>query len=186
MKKKILIAIKDDFTRKVYSRVFQEEKFKVLETENGKKALALAKEEAPDIILADVSLSELGGLELIKALKKEPSTQGIPVMVFAQVGRKEDNLKVIELKAKDFIVGVLTSPLDVVLRAKMHLGEQKAYHLKVLKEDNEIKELAKDLGYRTTLTCPHCGSLLFLFLTRDLNKGKDYFKVSFICSQCGK
>lgn len=184
MNEKVLIAIKDDFTRKLYSRVFTDEKFEVLEAENGEKSLALAKKETPDIILVDVLLSKIGCFDLMKALKKEPATRKIPIMVFAQVGREEDRLRAIELEAKDFIVGVLTSPPDVVLRAKMHLGEQKIYRLPVLKDVSGTKELAKDLGYVAGLTCSRCGSPLVLSLIRDLSRGKNYFKVSFICSKC--
>jgi len=185
MPKKILIAIRDNFIRKMYSKIFEEGGFEILETDNGKKALDLAKKEVPDIILADIFLPEIGGFELIKSLKEETATQRIPVMIFTQVEREEDRLQAMELEAKDFIVGALTPPLEIILRAKILLGEQKTYRLAVLKNFKDAKNLAKDLGFSPTLTCSHCGSSLLLFLMMDLSKGKNYFKVSFICPQCG-
>jgi CheY-like chemotaxis protein len=71
MKHKILVAIKDEFIRKTYVGVFREEGFEILETDNGEAALNLTEKENPDIILADVFLSPIGGLELIEALKKK-------------------------------------------------------------------------------------------------------------------
>ena len=182
--KKILIAINDDFTREVYSKIFRDTKFEVLETKDGKEALNLAKKEKPDIILADVALPEIGGLELLETLKEDTLTRRIPVIIFTQSERTEDRERAIELEAKDFLVGVLISPREVVLKVKAHLGEQKSYQIPINKDLDEVKELAMDLGYAPTLTCPKCGSSLQLFLIRDLSKGKNYFKVSFICPKC--
>jgi len=188
--RKIIIAIQDEFTQRLYFRLFREEKFKVLEAKNGKEALDLAKKEVPDIILADVFLPKDGGLGLLKSLKKEVITQRISVVIFAQTEKKEDRSKAMELGAKDFIVGILTPPPEVVLRIRTVLEEQKTYRLLICKENldkvDKIKELAEDLGYSSTLKCLHCGSPLCLFLIRDLTKGKNYFKVSFICPKCFK
>jgi len=182
--KKILIAIDDDFIRMVYSRIFADEKFEVLKTKSGKEALDLAKKEMPDIILADVSLSEIGGLELLEALKKETLTKRIPIVIFAQSEKGEDRKKAMELEAKDFIVGILMSPPEVLLRVKAHLGEEKTYQLAIGRDLKEVKDLARDLGYHPNLLCPKCNIPLHLFLIRDLTKGKNYFKVSFICPRC--
>ena len=183
MPKKILIAIKDDFYLKVYSQIFQEEGFEVLKTDNGKEALDLTKKEIPDLILADVSLSEMGGFELMRLLKEEITTKKIPVMIFTQIEREEDRSQAMELEAKDFIVGVSAPTSEVILRAKIILGEQKTYRLAILKNE-DAKKLAQDLEYSPALICPRCGSTLLLSLMRDLSKGKNYFKVSFICPQC--
>ena len=179
--KKILIAIDDNFIRKVYSKVFADEKLEVLETKSGKEALDLAKKETPDIILADVSLSEMGGLELLESLKKETLTQKIPIIIFTQLEREGDRKKAMELEAKDFILGILTPPPEVLLRVKTHLGEEKTYQLAISKDSKEAKDLAKDLGYNPNLICPKCNTPLHLFLIRDFTKGKNYFKISFIC-----
>lgn len=183
--KKILLAIYDDFTRKIYVELFQKERLEVLETNNGKEALNLAIKEIPDIILVDIFLSEIKGFELVGLLRKEAVTQKIPIIIFTQIEKKEDRLKTIELEAKDFIVGTTTPPLDVVLRIKAHLGEQKTYRVLIREEQESVKELLKDLGYSPILKCPRCGSTLLLFLIRDLSKGLNYFKVSFLCPKCG-
>ena len=182
--KKILIAISDDFTRYVYSQVFREEKFEVLETRSGKETLNLAKSEKPDIILADILLLEIGGLELLKTLREEPLTKKIPVVIFTQLEKEGDKLKAMDLGAKDFIVGTFTPPLEAVLRIKIALGEEKTYRLTIPENLVVVQELAKDLGYNPSLKCLKCGNLLSLFLIKDLSKGKNYFKISFICPKC--
>ena len=182
--KKILIAIDNNFIREVYSKVFADEKLDVLETKSGKEALDLAKKETPDIILADASLSEMGGLELLESLKKETLTKKIPIIIFTQSEREGDRKKAMELEAKDFIVGDLMPPLEVLLRVKTHLGEEKTYQLAISKDLKEAKDLAKDLEYNPNLICPKCNTPLHLFLIRDFTKGRNYFKISFICPRC--
>lgn len=183
---KILLAIYDDLLRRTYAELFREEKFEVLETKNGREALNLALREIPDIVLADVVLLEMSGLGLMKFLSENPSTQKMPVVIFSPIEREEEKIEAMELGARDFIVGAMTSPREVVTKVKIHLGFQKTYQF-LIEEKNfdTAKEIKKDLGYSPVLECPRCGSPLVLFLMRDLSKGKDYFKASFTCQRCG-
>lgn len=182
--KKILIAIGDNFVRRIYSEVFIAEKFEVLDAKNGKEALDLAKREAPDMILADISLTETSGLELLGILKGDVLTQKIPVIIFTQSEREGDRRKAVELEAKDFVVGVFNSPAEVVLRVKAHFGEEKSYKLAIDRNAKDAKELAMDLKYNPELICPNCKTPVQISLMRDLSKGKNYFKVSFVCPKC--
>lgn len=185
--KKILIAIDEDFVRRVYSSLFQEEGFQVIEAKGGKEALDLARKETPDIILADISLSEMNGLELLKSLKKEELTKKIPVVICARFENEEIRKKAIELEAKDFIERSRTTPPEVVLKIKIHLGEQRTYQLIIgqdLYPNQKLSKLSEDLGYEGSLKCHRCRNPLSLFLIRDFSKGKNYFKVSFKCPKC--
>ncbi|GAI86677.1 unnamed protein product [marine sediment metagenome] len=81
--KKILIAIDNDFMRETYSEVFKAEDFEVLKTKNGKEVLDMAKQMKPDIIIADIELSEMEGFRVLEAIKKDPDIKDIPVIIFA-------------------------------------------------------------------------------------------------------
>ena len=130
--KKIIIAIKNDFIREAYSGVFQEKGFSVFETKDGRDALLLVAKEKPDIIIADVNLIGMGGLEVLKTLRQEEG-QKIPVIIFTQIERKEEKTKAIDLEAKDFIVATNVTPLEVVRKVKIALGEQKSYLVSIQK-----------------------------------------------------
>jgi DNA-binding response OmpR family regulator len=181
MAKKILIAIESDFTREIYCQAFKNEKFEVFETKDEKEVLNLVSKKNPDIILVDVSLPKINGFKILKILKENPLTKKIPVILFRQMEQKGEREKAIELEAKDFVIGVLTSPSELVSRVRMHLGEGKTYLFPVDVNLEEVKKLAKDLGYDPRLFCKKCSKPLSLFLIRDLGRGKNYFKVSFIC-----
>lgn len=182
---KILLAIYDDISRKVYKELFLEEGFFVLETKNGEEAIKLATTEKPDLVLADVNLLGNGGFGILKNLHTNKETKNTPVLIFSQIGREEEVREAMELGAKDFIVGAITSPRELVTKVKIHLGLQKTYRLLIDEKSGKIaRELRKDMGYLPEYECPRCGFLMHLFLMRDLSKGKDYFKVSFTCPNC--
>ena len=184
--KKILIAIDNEFTRETYIEVFKSENFEVLSAKNGKEAFNLAKDELPDIVLADIALSKMGGFELLQAIRKEPSTRIIPVIIFTQIERKKDRMKAIELEAKDFVSSATVTPAEVVRRVRIALGEQKTYRIFPQKHLYDAKELITDLGYTYDFKCPDCGNDLVFHLIRDLSKGKKYFILSVICPKCNK
>ena len=184
--KKILIAIDNDFVRETYTEVFKEENFEILRTKNGEEALSLAKEKKPDIILADITLSEMGGFELLKALKEDSSTNEIPVIIFAPIEKQKDRIKAMELEAKDFISAANVTPAEVIRRVKIALGEQRSYRISITKNLADAKQLITDLGYTYDFKCPECGSDLVLNLIRDLSKGEKYFIVSVFCPECKK
>lgn len=182
--KKILIAIDNDFIREAYSEVFKREGFEVSETKSGVEALDLAGKKKPDVILADIVFAGMEKFELLEKLKKELSTKDIPVVIFAQLERRENRRKAMELEAKDFITAAGVSPIGVVRKVRIILGEQKSYRIKILKESDGIKELVKDLNCDTDLQCPKCGSNLEMCLIRDLSAGKSHFIISFVCPEC--
>lgn len=184
--KKILIAIDNDFVRETYSDVFKEENFEVFTTKKGKEAIDLAKSELPDIIIADIGLSEMGGFKLIETLREDDFTKKIPVIVFCQIEKEKDREKAMELEVKDFITAVVVTPIEVVRRVKIALGEQKSYKIFPTKNLYDAKDLITDLGYTYDFKCSGCGNDLVFHLIRDLSKGEKYFILSVICPECGR
>ncbi len=180
---KILIAVDNDFIREAYYEVLTKENFSVLETKDGKEALSLIKKEKPDAVLLDVLLSEMGGFEVMEAMKKDEDIAQIPVIIFAQLERREDKLKAMELEAKDFISAANVSPVEVIRRIKILLGAQKSYTIEP-KKTEDLEELVKDLGGDAQLKCSKCGKDKKIHLIRDLSRGQNEFILSFVCPKC--
>lgn len=90
--------------------------YRVLEAADGEAGLALAKARVPDIVLSDVMMPKLGGLELCRALKSDPETDFIPVILLTAKAAPEDKLDGLGELADDY----LTKPFDVAeLRARI-------------------------------------------------------------------
>lgn len=88
-----------------------------LEAEDGPEALELAKRSLPDLILLDVMLPNMDGNELLKRLKADPDTKGIPVVMLTAKGEEIDRVLGLELGADDYIVKPF-SPRELLLRIK--------------------------------------------------------------------
>ena len=84
---------------------------------SGEEAWRLAREAGPDLVLLDVMLPELDGLEVCKSLRKDPATSGIPILMLTARVAEIDRVLGLELGADDYV----TKPFSVrelVLRVK--------------------------------------------------------------------
>lgn len=92
------------------------EYFDVFTAMNGQDALACAEEHIPDIVLLDVMMPQMDGIEVCKRLKANPKLQHIPVIMITALDQPEDRVRGLEAGADDF----LTKPVnDVALFARL-------------------------------------------------------------------
>ena len=88
----------------------------------GEQALQIAHDEKPDIILLDILLPGLGGFDILKALKEDPVTQPIPVVILSNLSQKDDIEKGKELGAVSFLIKATVNLDEIVAEAKRVLG----------------------------------------------------------------
>jgi CheY-like chemotaxis protein len=79
--KKVLIADDTKMMRQLALSFLGKFECAVVEAENGREALDLARQEHPDLILLDVSMPEMDGPDVLRALREDPTTQGIPAIM---------------------------------------------------------------------------------------------------------
>jgi DNA-binding response OmpR family regulator len=91
--------------------------FQVLAAADGKEALARARRELPDVILLDLMLPEVDGLEVCKILRRDPATAGIPILMLTARAAEIDRVLGLELGADDYVTKPF-SPRELVLRVK--------------------------------------------------------------------
>jgi len=84
---------------------------------DGQKGLELAEEKLPDLILLDLILPGMDGLEVCKSLHQNPSTKSIPVVMLTARGEEVDRIVGFELGADDYIVKPF-SPRELILRIR--------------------------------------------------------------------
>jgi two-component system alkaline phosphatase synthesis response regulator PhoP len=93
------------------------EGYKVLTAENGIDALKAAKKECPSLIVLDIMLPGMQGLEVLRELKKRPESQNIPVILLTAKGEELDKVLGLELGADDYVTKPF-SPRELVARVK--------------------------------------------------------------------
>ena len=105
--------------------------FDVIKAGDGVSALAQARDTLPSLIVLDLMLPEMSGLEVCRVLKKEPSTNQIPIIMLTGKAEVADRIVGLELGADDYLTKPF-SPRELVLRVKS-----------VLRRGNETPEIAE-------------------------------------------
>jgi len=88
--RKVTILLADDskFLRLATERALARAGYEVLTADDGEQALQIAREKTPQVILLDMILPKISGLDVLKALKKDPLTAGIAVVAFTALSNK--------------------------------------------------------------------------------------------------
>ena len=95
----------------------EREGFRVLTAMKGNAGLDMALKEKPDLVLLDLMLPELGGLDICKTLKHNDKTRNIPVIILTAKGTETDKVVGLELGADDYVTKPF-SPRELVARIK--------------------------------------------------------------------
>jgi CheY-like chemotaxis protein len=99
---KILIVDDEETVRRVLGGLLKKEGYEVIEAEDGKSGVELAKKEDPDVILMDLTMPVMGGLQSCRLLKEDEKTKNIPVLVITTaVG--ENKTEAINAGIDDFV-----------------------------------------------------------------------------------
>jgi CheY-like chemotaxis protein len=85
---KILLVDDSKFLRLATGRALARAGYEVSTANDGEQALELARDNGPDLILLDMLLPKMSGPDVLKALKKDPATAGIAVVVFTGLSQK--------------------------------------------------------------------------------------------------
>ncbi len=141
MKKKILVVDDEKDIIDLLSYNLNKEGFSVITARNGRDALESARQK-PDLIILDVMMPEMNGLQVVQELKKDKNTASIPVLLLTAKGSEIDEIVGLEVGADDYIVkpvkiGKIIARVHTALRRK----EQSAKE--ALSQDDLIK--IKDL-----------------------------------------
>jgi two-component system alkaline phosphatase synthesis response regulator PhoP len=102
--RRILLAEDDRFLRKAAGAMLRRQGFTVLTAEDGEEALRVARAETPDLILLDLIMPKMQGFEVLKALKSDPQTSPIPVVILSNLGQESDSKAAREMGALDYWV----------------------------------------------------------------------------------
>ena len=89
-KSKVLLVEDSKFLRVMTERVLSRAGFLVSTAADGEEALRIAKEQLPDIVLLDMMIPKISGPDVLKALKENPATTHIPVIVLSSLSQQNE------------------------------------------------------------------------------------------------
>jgi len=134
MKETILIVEDEKDIVKMLEYNLGKEGFKILSARDGETALELVGKEHPDLILLDLMLPGIDGLEVCKALKEEKRTTLIPIIMLTAKSQESDKVIGLELGADDYMTKPF-SPRELIARIKAVLRR--------IKEKDNLPEVFK-------------------------------------------
>ena len=94
MRKKILIVEDNDLNMKLFNDLLVAHGYGTLQTSDGFEALALARQHHPDLILMDIQLPEVSGLQVTQWIKKDDDLRMIPIIAVTAFAMKGDEEKI--------------------------------------------------------------------------------------------
>lgn len=114
MQDKKVLSIEDDaFLSSIISSKLIENGFSVITANTGADGIAKAKAELPKVILLDLMLPDMGGFDILQAIKSEPTTANIPVIILSNLGGREEIEKSVQLGADSYLIKSNVLPQEV-------------------------------------------------------------------------
>ena len=115
MENKKILSIEDDkFLSSLVAKKLSAAGYQMIHAASGEEAVKVVKEEKPALILHDILLPEMSGFDVLKTVKEDEETKDIPVILFSNLGQKEDIDKGLKLGAEKFIVKATVVLDDIV------------------------------------------------------------------------
>ncbi len=99
----VLIIDDEIHIRRLIAQMLELAGYQVVEATSGAEALRLIEETRPDVITCDISMPGMSGFEVLEAIKSQPATAEIPVIMLTAIGQEKDTARATALGADDYI-----------------------------------------------------------------------------------
>ncbi|HEY4910969.1 MAG TPA: response regulator [Methylomirabilota bacterium] len=101
--KKVLLVEDNEFNRKIVRDLLARQPYDLLEAYDGEAGVAAARRDKPDVIVMDIQLPKLSGLDATRAIRAEPETAKIPIIVVTSFALSGDDKKAMDAGASAYL-----------------------------------------------------------------------------------
>lgn len=199
MNKTILIIEDTEVLRRMYSDRLTQEGYDVHVAANGAEALSILRTNTPSLILLDLIMPVMSGLEVLDVVKRDPRLMSVPVVILSNLGQEEDIRRGIEMGAVDYLIKNDARPNDVAARINAILfgapsSESEAAHddgptsykLKIQDHEADADRFIVDAQLHRRLWCQACEVELTLELVPKSERQQGWYDAHLICPSCNK
>jgi two-component system phosphate regulon response regulator PhoB len=178
MKTKILVVDDEPDALEILGFKLREAGYTPIFTKDGNRAISIARDERPDLIVLDLMLPEVDGLEVCKILRRDPMTAQIPIIMLTARAAEMDRVLGLELGADDYVTKPF-SPRELVIRIRKQLSKARAgadqgTHLKIGEIAIDVPRHIVQVGTREiTLTATEFRLLEILARRRGRVQSRD-------------
>jgi len=124
--KKIMIVEDDSFVLDIYQTKLSQEGYTVIEARNGVEAMKKLEKEKPDLLLLDIVMPYMDGIEVLKKIRERADLKNLPVILLTNLSQKEEINVGLGLGASDYLIKSHFTPSEVMEKIKIYLPGKKA------------------------------------------------------------
>lgn len=139
-----ILIVEDNAEMRIFLNNILSEHYKILTAENGKQGLTTARESIPDMILTDVMMPIMDGLDMVKHLKEDPDTCHIPIIILSAKSSLDDRIEALEQGIDDYLTKpfsatYLKTRIATLFKQRKQLQELYLSRLSGNRKDNTFK-----------------------------------------------
>ena len=192
MSRTVLVVEDTELLRRMYVDRLTQDGFRVLSAADGLEALGVLRSDTPDLILLDLIMPKMSGLEVLELVKRDPRLKDIPVVILSNLGQETDVQRCIGMGAVDYLIKNDSRPADISARitsifemTDSQVGPGASYRLTMRDHEADADRFIADAHLVRRMWCPACEVELELELTSQSGK-PGWYDAHVICAKCGR
>ena len=143
---KVLVADDDDALVNTLTLILKEHGYRVVTVPNGERLLERIQEEQPDLVLLDIMMPNVDGLQLLQRIRSEPRWRDLPVLMVSSMPPEDGTVRSLEIGASDFIPKPFRMK-ELLARVEAHLKRGR----EVQAMQRTLDAVAEDLKQSTSI-----------------------------------
>jgi DNA-binding response OmpR family regulator len=116
--KNIILVEDDPFLLDIYITKFKEAGFNIEVIKEGQKVLETLKKKLPDLLILDIVLPDVDGLEVLKEIRSQDAFKNLPIIILSNLGQKQEVKKGLEMGATKYFIKANYKPSELVEEIK--------------------------------------------------------------------
>lgn len=188
----ILVVEDTELLRRIYFDKLAQEGYTVHQAGDGLEALNILRAERVDLVLLDLIMPRMSGLEALELMKADPRMRDLPVIILSNLGQESDIERGLTMGATDYLIKNAAKPADVSAKIKETLaalasahGGERSYRVFVRDHEGDTDALVADENLGRRFWCPACEVEMQLELVRKPDR-PGWFDAHFVCPGCGR
>jgi DNA-binding response OmpR family regulator len=167
--------------------------YDVLVAGDGLEALSILRTQVPSLILLDLVMPQMSGLEVMEVIARDPRLSAIPVLILSNLGQDSDIERGMSLGAVDYLIKNDARPADVSLKIRSILSRSTAsvatdadvFRLVIRDREVDADRFVDAKGLPRRFWCPACEVELTIELVPQPSR-PGWYDAHFICPSCGR
>lgn len=188
---KVLVVEDTQLLRRMYHDRLVADGFDVSVAGDGLEALNMLRSAPVDLVVLDLIMPRMGGLDVLEAVKADPRLKEIPVVILTNLGEESAIQRALDLGAVDYLIKNAAKPADVSEKIRLTLDAfgsttgEASFRLHVRDRDADADALIAQARLPRRFWCPACESELAIELIPNPQRA-GWFDAHFVCERCGR